>query len=183
MPGNLINALAFIIDAISGLLLMILLLRLILPLMRADFHNPIAQAILKLTSPLIIPVRRVIPAVGKLDTATLLVAFVIQCVTSWLILTLYGASASLYVVAFNAVIKLIVLTINIFLFSILISIILSWVAPGQHNPISAFVRSLAEPVLRPFRQVIPAIGGLDISPVFAMIGLSALSILVKGISP
>ena len=183
MPNNLATALVYIINALSSLVLLILLLRLILPFLRADFRNPIAQGILKITSLLVIPVRRVVPSFGRFDTATVLVAFSIQFLTVWLTIKIFGASATFPFMAFSAVIKLIVLTINLFIYAIIIRIVLSWISPGQYNPITAIVSTITEPVLRPFRRIIPTMGGFDISPVFAVILLSALTIIVRGFQP
>ena len=88
------NALIFLLDTFSRLYLLILLLRFWLPLLGADFRNPIAQGILSLTSPLVIPLRRIIPPVGRIDTATVLVAFGLQYLTILVILAISGVTAS-----------------------------------------------------------------------------------------
>jgi YggT family protein len=183
MPNNFATALVFIINALSSLVLLILLLRLILPLLRADFRNPIAQGILKITSPLVIPVRRVVPSFGRFDTATILVAFGIQFLAIWVTIKIFGSSVPYVYIAYAAVIKLLVLTVNLFIYAIVIRIVLSWIAQGQYNPVTAFVSTITEPVLRPFRRIIPAMGGFDISPVFAVILLSALQIIISGFQP
>ena len=183
MPNNFATALVFIINALSSLVLLILLLRLILPLLRADFRNPIAQGILKVTSPLVIPVRRVVPSFGRFDTATVLLAFGIQFLAVWVTIKIFGGSVPYVYIAYAAVIKLIVLTINLFIYAIVIRIVLSWIAQGQHNPVTAIVSTITEPVLAPFRRIIPAMGGFDISPVFAVILLSALQIIIRGFQP
>lgn len=183
MPNNLASALVYIIDALSSIVLLILLLRLTLPFFNADFRNPIAQGILKLTSPIIIPVRRLIPAIGRLDTATILVAVVLQLISVWLTFTIMGANASPDILLFIAVKKLLVLAIRLFIFAIFIRIVLSWIAPGQYNPVAAIANTISEPILRPFRQLIPALGGFDLSPILALIGLMALTIIVDGFQP
>lgn len=178
------QALIFAITAIAQLFLLVLLLRLWLPWLRADFRNPIAQGVLKLTSPLVIPVRRVIPPLGRLDTATVLIAFAFQCIVIVVIsLIIGGPMPPAGLIAFAALMALIVLSIRLFLFAILISVILSWVAPGGYNPAIEFVRTIAEPVLRPFRRFLPPMGGFDISPVFAMIGLMTLTIWLDSFRP
>jgi len=176
-------ALIFIISTIAQLFLLVMLLRFWLPFLRADFRNPIAQAILRLTSPLVIPVRRVIPPIGRLDTATVIIAFVLQYLTVLIILTISGLSAGILPIAITALIDLVLLSLRLFTFAIFIHIILSWIAPGTYNPATAFIAMLVEPVMRPFRRLIQPIGGLDISPMFAIIGLMALSILISSYKP
>ncbi len=180
MPANVASFFAYIINALASLYLLVLLLRFWLPWLRADFRNPLAQGILKLTSPAVVPLRRVIPSFGRLDTATLLVAFALQYLTILIMLLIYGVSANISAIAITAVVKLALLTINLFLFAILIRVVLSWVSPGQHNPATAIITTLTEPVLRPFRRLIPALGGFDLSPIFAMILLGASTRLLMG---
>jgi YggT family protein len=183
MPGNFASALVYIIQAISYLVLGVLLLRLLLPFLRADFRNPIAQAILKVTSPIIIPVRRLVPSIGRLDTATVLVTLLIQGLVIWVTIRIFGRNVSAEFLAFSTVISLIVLTINLFIFSIFIRIIISWVAAGQYSPVAAIVGTISEPILAPFRRMLPAMGGFDLSPIFAIILLTALKIVILGFQP
>ncbi len=180
MPSNVASALVFIINALTSLYLLVLLLRFWLPWLRADFRNPLAQGILKLTSPVVVPLRRLVPSFGRLDTATVLVAFVIQYLAILMILLIMGASASFSAIATTAIVKLVLLSINLFMFAIFIRIVLSWISPGQHNPATALIATLTEPVLRPFRRWIPPIGGFDISPIFVIILLGALTRLLMG---
>ncbi len=183
MSSSFIDAITFIIDTIARLYILVLLLRLILPWAGADFRNPLAQAILKLTSPLVVPVRRIVPPVGKLDTATVLVAYVIQCLVIVVIVMIRGGTPSAVPIMLTAVVELVITTINLFVFAILIRVILSWVAPGTYNPATALITQLTEPVLKPFRRMLPPMGGLDLSPLFAMIILIALTILLGGLRP
>jgi len=180
MPSNIASALVFIVNALTSLYLLLLLLRFWLPWLRADFRNPLAQGILKLTSPVIVPLRRIVPSFGRLDTATILFAFTVQYLSLLLILFLIGASASFSIIATSAIAKLVLLSLNLFMFAIFIRIILSWISPGQYNPATAIITTLTEPVLRPVRRLIPAMGGFDISPIFVIIGLGALSRLLMG---
>ncbi|NQV87550.1 MAG: YggT family protein [Woeseiaceae bacterium] len=183
MPTNVAAALVYIINALSSLVLLILLLRLVLPFLRADFRNPIAQGILKITSPLVIPMRRVLPSIGRLDTATFLLAYAIQFFAVWLTFMLLGGAVPAPILAFVSLTKLIVLTINLFVYAIIISIVISWIAPGRYSPIAAIVATISEPVLRPFRRIIPPVGGFDISPIFAIIALTALTYVIGGFQP
>ncbi|MGI9233272.1 MAG: YggT family protein [Woeseiaceae bacterium] len=183
MPSNISSAIVFIINALTSLYLLVLLLRFWMPWLRADFRNPLAQGILRFTSPVVIPVRRVVPSFGRLDTATVLVAYVIQYLTILLLLLILGKTAGIPAIALTAIVKLIVLSINLFVYAIFIRIILSWVSPGGYNPATAIITTLTEPVLRPFRRLIPGMGGFDISPIFAIILLLAATIVVNGFKP
>ncbi|HWM27151.1 MAG TPA: YggT family protein [Woeseiaceae bacterium] len=177
------QALYFIVKTLAQLYVLLLLLRFWLPWLRADFRNPIAQGILKFTSPLIVPLRRFLPSVGRLDTATILVAFVVQFVTVMVLLAIVRRPIDTLTVAFVSIIELAILSLNLFFFATLLRIILSWVAPGNYNPVTALLTTLSEPVLRPFRRLIPPIGGLDISPIFALVLLQAAVILLQQVKP
>lgn len=177
------QALYFIIKTLTQLYLLVLLLRFWLPMLGADFRNPLAQGILRITSPLVVPVRRFVPSMGRLDTSTILVAYVIQFLTVLLLLTIGGYRVDTVPIMVTTLIELAILSLNLFFFVILIKIILSWVAPHTHNYATALLTTLAEPILRPFRRIIPSIGGLDISPIFAIILLQAAVIFLQTLKP
>jgi YggT family protein len=180
-------ALIFIVRTVSDLVVLVLLLRFWLPWFRADFRNPVAQAILRVTSPLVVPIRRLVPSIGKLDTATVVVMFAIRYLTNWIALLLVGLSigmrsigwtANILSIALASLFDLATLSVSLFLIVIFVSIVLSWFAPATYNPATAFVHSIAEPLLRPFRRLVPPLGGIDISPIVPMILLGALRILL-----
>lgn len=182
MGDSATRAIVFIINSIAQLYLLVLLLRLLLPFIRINFNNPISQAILRLTSPLVIPVRRILPPIGRIDTATLVVAFGIQYLTIFVIMLIRRHAPSLLPIAITSVVNLVILMLNLVIFAIIIRIVLSWLgATASYNPAIAIIDAITEPVLRPFRRRIPPIGGLDISPVFAIILISAAAILVSGL--
>jgi YggT family protein len=183
MPANVTNAIVFIVDTLAQLYLFLLLLRLWLPWLGADFRNPIAQAILKLTSPVVVPIRRIVPPLGKLDTATVLVAFIIQYVTIVILLMIIGRSAGFVPIALTALVNLVLLSLRLFTFAIIVRVVLSWIAPAGYNPALAIIHTLTERILQPFRRVIPPLGGLDLSPLFAIIALMAITIIVAGLKP
>jgi len=168
------QALYYIIQSIGQLLLLLLLLRFWLPWFKADFRNPIAQGILRLTSPIIVPVRRLLPSVGLLDTATILVAYVLQFLLITALVALQGRLFNAVPIAIVAAIELLILSLNLFFFVILIRIILGWFAPATHNPLTMMLHSLAEPILAPFRRWVPPMGGIDISPIMPIILIGAL---------
>lgn len=177
------QALYFIVKTLAQLYLLLLLLRFWLPVMRADFRNPIAQGILRITSPLVIPLRRFIPPIGRLDTATVLVAFVFEFLLVLLLLAIRGLSVDALAIALTAIVELAILSLNLFFFVILIKVILSWVAPQNYNPMTVLLETMSAPLLRPFRRIVPAIGGFDISPIFAIVILKAAEIVLQTYKP
>ena len=177
------QALYFIVKTLVQLYLLLLLLRFWLPVLRADFRNPIAQGILRITSPLVIPVRRFISPIGRLDTATILVAFVLEFLLVLALLALRGLNVGTLPMAITAILELAIQSLNLFFFVILIKVVLSWVAPQNYNPIIALLNTMAEPVLIPFRRIVPAIGGFDISPIFAIVLLKAAEIVLQTYRP
>jgi YggT family protein len=184
MGNSAVGAIVFIINSIAQLYILVLLLRLLMPFLHIPFNNPLAQGILRLTSPLVLPVRRLLPPIGRLDTATLAVAFGIQYLTLLLTMLLYRHAPAILPIALTTLIDLVILTIRLFVFAIIVRVILSWFGgSGAYNPAIALIDRLTEPVLRPFRRVIPPIGGIDISPAIAIILLIALTILIAGLKP
>jgi YggT family protein len=183
MPSNVASAIVFVVNTLAQLYLFVLLIRLWLPWVGGDFRNPIAQAILKLTSPLVIPVRRIVPPIGRLDTATVLVAYIIQYLTIVVLLVILGIQAGLAAIALTALVNLVVLSLRLFVFAIIVRVILSWIAPAGYNPALAIINTLTETILRPFRRIVPPMGGLDLSPLFAIILLMAATIIVAGLRP
>lgn len=183
MPDNVTQALVFVVNAVAQLYLFVLLLRILLPWLGADYRNPITQAILKITSPVVVPLRRIIPPVGRVDTATVLVAFIIQYLLILLILLIFGRTAGIGAIALTAVVDLVLLMLRLFVFAIIIRVILSWISPGGYNPALAIIHALTDRVLLPFRRIIPPLGGLDLSPLVAIILITAVTIVVAGFKP
>ncbi len=177
------RALIYIINALATLITFVFLLRFWLPWFRVDFRNPLAQGILRATSPIIVPLRRIVPSIGRIDTATVVVAFLVQALTLISIRVLTGIPFSAKFIVLGSIFELIDLSLRLFMFAIIIRIVLSWIAPLTHNPVTALLESITDPLLRPFRRYIPPIGGFDISPIFAIILLGALTILLEDLRP
>jgi YggT family protein len=177
------QALYFIVKALTQLFLLLYLLRFWLPLVQADFRNPVAQGVLRLTSPLIIPVRRFIPSIGKIDTAVIVVTYAIQYLVVLVLLLIGQRMAGPLLIATTSLLELCILSLNLFCFAILIKVILSWVAPQTYNPVGAIAGTMAEPILRPFRRLVPPIGGLDLSPILVMVLLKASEIYLQTLKP
>jgi YggT family protein len=174
MMLGLNDAAIFIIKTLGSLYLLIVLMRFILQLVRANFYNPLCQFIVKATQPLLKPLRRVIPSMFGLDMSSLVLALIIQMLLIAVILLLKGFMVDWLLLVPWALIALFSLFLNIIFYAMIISVILSWVAPGSHNPGAELVAQITEPVLAPFRRIIPSLGGLDISPIFAFIVIQLL---------
>jgi YggT family protein len=168
------DAAIFVIQTLGSLYLLVVLLRFILQLVRANFYNPLCQFAVKATQPLLKPLRRVIPSMFGLDMSSLVLALIVQMVLFAVILLLSGYSVDVLFLAPWALIGIFALFLKILFWAMIISVILSWVAPGSHNPGAELVQQITEPVLAPFRRIIPNLGGLDISPIFAFIVLQLL---------
>ncbi len=173
------DALIFVVDAILSLAVYAFLLRLLLQLSRADFRNPLAQAILKLTSWLVLPLRRVLPPLGRLDTASVVAVLIAQLartsVVSWLAI---GAVMSPLPLLQAAVISVLLATLGVYTVALIIYALLSLIAPGSYSPASALLAALCEPLLAPVRRVLPPVGGLDFSPLVLILALQALKMLI-----
>ena len=169
------NAILYIVETLLSLAVFVFLLRLLLQWARADFRNQVAQAVVKITNPLVMPLRRVLPPVGKLDTASAVAVLLIAFAEEAILMLLRGSlGLDPFYLARAVVLRIIIILLTTYLYAIVIYTLLSFVAPGNYSPMNSILASLCEPVLRPFRRIIPAIGGLDFSPLWAIILLGAL---------
>jgi len=173
------NALVFLISTLVNLYLVALLLRILLQRQRVDFSNPLVQFVITVTNPLVIPVRRYVPPIYGIDTASVLVALVIKTLSLWLLLSMICiANPDAMQLIGTAVLGLVRLTLNLYFFLILAYVILSWVSTGGYNPAAALLNGVVEPLLAPFRRWIPSIGGLDLSPLIAIIAIQFIMLLM-----
>ncbi|WP_313041788.1 YggT family protein [Pseudomonas sp.] len=168
------DAAIFIIQTLGSLYLLIVLMRFILQLVRANFYNPLCQFVVKATQPLLKPLRRVIPSLFGLDMSSLVLALLLQILLFVVILMLNGYQAFTVLLLPWGLIGIFSLFLKIIFWSMIISVILSWVAPGSRSPGAELVYQITEPVLAPFRRLTPNLGGLDISPIFAFIVIQLL---------
>jgi len=172
------DAFSFVVDSVLTLAVYAFLLRFLLPIARADFRNPLSKAILSLTSWLVLPLRRVLPPMGRVDTAALVALLAVQLaktlVMFWL---LAGALIPFVPLIVAGMTALVASTLWLYIFVLVIYALLSFVAPGTYNPLAGLLASLCEPLLRPLRRILPVAGGLDFSPLVAIILLRALLFL------
>ncbi len=174
------DAAIFVIQTLGSLYLLVVLLRFMLQAVRANFYNPICQFIVRATQPLLKPLRRVIPSMFGLDMSSLVLALIVQMILFAIILTLSYIPFNVLGLLLWAPIGLFALFLKIWFFAMIISVILSWVAPGSQSPGAELAYQLSEPLLAPFRRVVPNLGGLDISPILAFI---VIQLLQQGLIP
>ena len=164
----------YVVEFLLNIAAFLLALRFLLQLMRADFYNPISQSIVKITDPILKPLRRLMPGYKNLDFAALLAMVVVMALLHVAEQLIGGGYAgTLWQIALFGVYETLLLLIQIVRWSILISIIASFVAQGNGHPALMLVHELTEPVLAPVRKLLPSMGGLDFSPilVFLIIGV------------
>ena len=181
MTQSVLQAITFLLDLFVGIYILLLLLRLFVPFMGTNYQNPLLQGILKATSPVVLPIRRLLPPIGRIDTATLIVAYGFQYALVFTKYAIYGRFPSIGILAVTALFALASSVLRMFLFAIFIRVILSWVSPGTYNPATALIAGLTDPIMRPFQRLIPPLGGFDISPIFAIAAISVAMILLEGL--
>lgn len=175
------QAILFIADTLLSLLLYLFLIRLMLQWVRADFRNPIAQSILRLTNWLVLPLRRALPAIGRIDTASILAVYAAALVqTAAVTLIIAGALPGAVDWLQAALLVSIRDALWLYFWAIFIYALASMISPGVRSPLQSLLESLCEPVLERIRRAVPAIGGLDLSPMWAGIIIQVLLILLRG---
>ena len=192
MGSPALGALGFILGTVLNLYALIVALRFVMQVVRADYYNPVAQFVVKATDPLLLPLRRVIPSIRRYDTASLLLCFGVLLVKLILFklaslgfvpamgqnLPVDGVPIAL--LALVALIDVINLLFNIFIYACVIQAILSWIPNAQNNPAQGLLSAITQPVLDPVRRFVPPMGGFDLSVLVAIIGLFALQMFVVG---
>jgi YggT family protein len=173
------NALLFIIDSLLSLAAYAFLLRLLLQLSRADFRNPLSQAIVKLTNWLVLPLRRLLPPIGRVDTASVVAAYAAQVAAVGVVFMVSTGvpmpAGDLFLWALR---KGVVSILQLYTVAIVVYALLSFVAPSTYSPAVGLLNSLCEPLLNPVRRLLPALGGLDFSPLVVILVLQALVRLI-----
>jgi len=173
------NAGVFLVSTIFGLYILAVMLRLILQMVRADFYNPVSRFIVKVTNPPLKPLRRFIPGFAGIDMASVFVMMILQMLEFYIISLLRNfPSPDILGLVLYSFVELVSLGFYVFLFSIFILALLSWINPNQYNPINNLLSQITEPVLRPARRLLPPMSGMDLSPMLAMVGLWLIKLLL-----
>ncbi len=146
------------------------MLRFLLHWVRADFRfNPVARGLMTVTNPVLVPLRRFVPGYKGVDWAAVLLMLVLAMVAVATVLALAGQSPSLPALIILAVAELMTVAVKLFFFAILLMVIVSWVSPGTYNPAIELVHAVTEPLMRPARQLLPPLGGFDLSPILVLL--------------
>ena len=159
----------FLIDTLFSLYILAVLLRFLLQWCGADFYNPISQFLVKATHPPLRVLRRFVPSIGKIDTSSLVLVFTLQMLADFFILLLKGVTISIGALTILSITQLISLLINVFIFAVFARALLSWMNPGTFNAAASILATLTEPLLDICRKVIPDLGGIDLSPLAALL--------------
>jgi len=192
MGNPAVDAFSYLLGAIFDIYAMVVAARFLMQTVRADYYNPLAQFVVRVTNPVLIPLRRFVPGFGGYDIAALvlclLVIFLKLLVFKFIGLDRAGVAGYMLPVASIGITQLLALSFvdlinllfNIFIFGAIILAIMSWFMPDRSNPAFTLLNSLINPVLAPVRRFVPPIGGLDLSVLVLILGLSALKMLVVG---
>ncbi len=172
------GALIYLISTITDLYIAVILLRLLLQWVRADFYNPLCQFLISVTNPALVPARRIVPSIGKLDTASVVVMLLLEIAQLAVINQLSQAGFSFQFMALFAVKKLLVALLVTYFVLIIARVIVSWIVGQSRHPLIPLIHQLTDPVLRPINKFLPSIGGLDLSPLFALIVVRFLLLLL-----
>ena len=173
----------YLVQTAVSIYLLIMLMRFLLQLSLADFYNPISQFLVRATNPVVLPVRKVLPAKGRFDAASLLLAILIQLIGIIALLMMNNFSLpTISLLLAWSVVAVLGLLVKIYFFALLGMIILSWIAPGTSNPAAYLMFQITEPVMAPFRKVLPAMGGIDFSPILVFILINVIQIFLRNLA-
>lgn len=178
----LTNVALFLVDTLFTLYIIVVLLRMLLGWARADFYNQLSQFIVTATNPVVVPLRRILPPIGKLDTSAIVLALVLMLIKVAVIQLLAGGNPSFGLMLLTAVVDLVKMVIYIYMFALIIIAVMSWVNPqgmGQHNPMYSILDSLTRPIIRPLQGMNLKVGMMDLSMLAAILLLQILLIVIN----
>lgn len=178
MHSYLANPLEFLITTLFSLYILAVMLRFLLGVVRADFYNPVSQFLVRITNPLLVPMRKVLPGIGKIDTSAIVLMLILQMLSVLIVVALRGVSVPVVTVLVYAVGELVLLLINVLLVAIVVQVVVSWVNPGSYNAVNSVLYSLTSPLLKPIQRILPPLAGIDLSPLFVIIGLQVIRMLI-----
>lgn len=172
------DPLVFLIDTLFSLYILAVMLRFLLQWTQADFYNPISQFLVKITHPPLRMMRRFIPAVGRIDSSSLVLALLLQILANFAILAIKGITIGIVALTVLSFTDLLKMVMDIFVYAIFAGAILSWFAPGSYSGASSLLYSLTEPLLNVCRRLIPDFGGIDLSPLVALVLLQLAKMMI-----
>ncbi len=178
MNGYFANAGVFLIGVLFNFYILLVMLRFLLQAVRADFYNPMSQFVVRLTTPALRPLRRIIPGIGGVDVAALVLLLALQLLELVLIHSIVGETLNPWILLVLALGELVSTALMIFIVAIIIQAVLSWIQSASYNPFTVVLYQLTTPVLRPFRSLLPPVSGIDLSPMVALLVLYLLRMAV-----
>jgi YggT family protein len=178
MNSGVANAFSYLVSTLISLYVTAVLLRLLLQWVRADFYNPVCQFLVKATNPVLVPMRRVIPSIGKLDTASVVLMLLLEFVAVWAMSVLSPLNWTPVQVFLFSAVNLVAMLLWTYFILIIAMVVLSWFGQTWRHPIIPLVYQLTGPVLRPIQKIIPPISGIDLAPLFALIIIRFLLLLI-----
>lgn len=173
------NVSLFLVEVLFSFYIVAILLRFLLAWARANFYNPLSQFLVRITNPVLVPMRRLIPAIGKIDTAAIVLALGLTIIKVFLLMGLAGQNYDIMSVVIYAISSLLRTIIWIYIFALIVQAIMSWTGNSYGNPMADLLNSLTTPLLRPIRNVIPDIGMIDLSPMIAILLLNIVLIVLQ----
>lgn len=172
------DVLNYVVSFVLQIAAFLFVLRFLLQVCRVDFYNPISQGIVKATDIFLRPLRVVIPGYKNLDLAAFVAAIAVHVIMLVALMAINDQQIGVLVILGESLLRVILLHLFIVKWSILIAIIASWIAPGNYHPALALLGQLTEPVLAPARRLLPALGGLDLSPILVFLVLGVIERLL-----
>lgn len=174
---------SLIVQTVFGIAILTVMLRFLLQLVRADFYNPFSQFLVKFSNPLLLPLRRIIPGLGGIDLASVVLLLLLKGLELFLLLALAGGAPQLGLIVVIAIADLIELVLWIFIVAIFVRVLASWFNPHGGHPLMDLLISLTEPLMRPARRLIPPLGGMDLSPIAVLLLLQIGLLLLHNLMP
>lgn len=169
-------ALLFLVKTLSDLYVLAFIMRFVFQLTRVSYDNPLAQAVVQITNPLVVPARRMLPSARRIDLPTLIVIFALECVATLLLLMIVRYVPTVPQFLLFVLLRLAAITIWFYIFTLLVYVAVSWLAGGTYHPMMSVLSEIVSPILRPVRRMLPPTSGIDFAPMLVTILLIALSI-------
>lgn len=165
----------YIINTLGTLYISLVLVRFLAQLVRADYYNPISKALVKYTNPLLVPLRKIIPGLMGIDLAAIVLAILLQAALLQSVLLISGLGLfNPFILLMWALVVLLKLLAGIYFWGVIVMMIASWVAQGSRNPALGLLQQILEPVMAPFRKILPPFGMLDLSPILFFMALNII---------
>ncbi|MDA3934708.1 MAG: YggT family protein [Gammaproteobacteria bacterium] len=175
-------AFAHLLETLFSLFAALVVMRGLLQWSRGDYFNPVSKIIVKLTDPVLAPMRKLLPAIGRIDTASVIMVLLLQWMAVNILLWPVQHNVSWLTGLHWALLKSLHLLLMTWLILIFANVVISWLGQQTRHPIIPLIYQLSEPLLRPIRRILPTLGGLDFSPLVVILLLQFLMILI-GWSP